>query len=128
MFQINSITSWVDGSFVYSTKEAWVNAMRSFKNGTLASRHLRRAFRRHTALPEPNVNESAVNSSTTDNSAPANEDMEEVVEEVDAATYEGEFPLKNTARVPLFNMPSPHQLTHMSPERMLGKLKETPRY
>ena len=28
------MTSWIDGSFVYSTSEAWVNAMRSFKNGT----------------------------------------------------------------------------------------------
>ena len=28
------MTSWIDGSFIYSTKEAWVNAMRSFANGT----------------------------------------------------------------------------------------------
>jgi dual oxidase len=28
------MTSWIDGSFVYSTKEAWVNAMRTFENGT----------------------------------------------------------------------------------------------
>ena len=28
------MTSWIDGSFVYSTKEAWVNAMRTFVNGT----------------------------------------------------------------------------------------------
>ncbi|XP_013145053.1 PREDICTED: dual oxidase [Papilio polytes] len=35
--QINQITSWIDGSFVYSTSEAWVNAMRSFQNGSLAS-------------------------------------------------------------------------------------------
>lgn len=25
------MTSWIDGSFVYSTSEAWVNAMRSFQ-------------------------------------------------------------------------------------------------
>ncbi|XP_065579570.1 dual oxidase-like isoform X2 [Artemia franciscana] len=31
--QTNRITSWIDGSFVYSTSEAWVNTMRSFKNG-----------------------------------------------------------------------------------------------
>ncbi|XP_047991381.1 dual oxidase isoform X1 [Leguminivora glycinivorella] len=35
--QINQITSWIDGSFVYSTSEAWVNAMRSFQNGSLSS-------------------------------------------------------------------------------------------
>jgi len=33
--QQNAMTSWIDGSFVYSTKESWVNAMRSFENGTL---------------------------------------------------------------------------------------------
>lgn len=33
--QQNSMTSWIDASFVYSTKESWVNAMRSFENGTL---------------------------------------------------------------------------------------------
>ncbi|XP_065202273.1 dual oxidase [Planococcus citri] len=33
--QINRVTSWIDGSFIYSTSEAWVNAMRSFVNGTL---------------------------------------------------------------------------------------------
>jgi len=35
--QINRMTSWIDGSFVYSTSEAWVNAMRSFSNGTFKS-------------------------------------------------------------------------------------------
>lgn len=34
MFKINRVTSWIDGSFIYSTSEAWVNAMRSFVNGT----------------------------------------------------------------------------------------------
>ena len=34
--QQNAMTSWIDGSFVYSTKESWVNAMRSFQNGTLS--------------------------------------------------------------------------------------------
>ncbi|CAL1263202.1 unnamed protein product [Larinioides sclopetarius] len=33
--QLNQMTSWIDGSFVYSTSEAWVNSMRSFENGTL---------------------------------------------------------------------------------------------
>ncbi|XP_076326783.1 dual oxidase-like isoform X2 [Tachypleus tridentatus] len=32
--QVNLMTSWIDGSFVYSTSEAWVNSMRSFQNGT----------------------------------------------------------------------------------------------
>ena len=32
--QINSKTSWLDGSFIYSTSEAWLNTMRSFENGT----------------------------------------------------------------------------------------------
>ena len=29
------MTAWIDGSFIYSTSEAWLNAMRSFQNGTL---------------------------------------------------------------------------------------------
>ncbi|XP_016945189.3 dual oxidase [Drosophila suzukii] len=33
--QINQMTAWIDGSFIYSTSEAWLNAMRSFHNGTL---------------------------------------------------------------------------------------------
>ena len=33
-FQINKVTSWIDGSFVYSSSEAWANTMRSFKNGS----------------------------------------------------------------------------------------------
>ena len=28
------MTSWIDASFVYSTREAWVNSMRSFQNGS----------------------------------------------------------------------------------------------
>ncbi|CAG9862185.1 unnamed protein product [Phyllotreta striolata] len=32
--QVNQVTSWIDGSFIYSTSEPWVNTMRSFKNGS----------------------------------------------------------------------------------------------
>ncbi|XP_075237286.1 dual oxidase isoform X2 [Lycorma delicatula] len=32
--QINRVTSWIDGSFIYSTSEAWASAMRSFRNGS----------------------------------------------------------------------------------------------
>ncbi|XP_046466415.1 dual oxidase isoform X1 [Neodiprion pinetum] len=32
--QINKVTSWIDGSFIYSGSEAWTNTMRSFKNGS----------------------------------------------------------------------------------------------
>lgn len=28
------VTSWIDGSFIYSTSETWLNTMRSFENGT----------------------------------------------------------------------------------------------
>jgi dual oxidase len=38
--QLNLVTSWIDGSFVYSTYEAWLNQMRSFRNGTLRVDHL----------------------------------------------------------------------------------------
>ena len=33
--QSNKITAWIDGSFIYSTMEPWVNTMRSFQNGSL---------------------------------------------------------------------------------------------
>ena len=32
---MNRMTSWIDGSFVYSSQEAWVSTMRSYKNGRL---------------------------------------------------------------------------------------------
>lgn len=35
LLQINQMTAWIDGSFIYSTSEAWLNAMRTFHNGTL---------------------------------------------------------------------------------------------
>ncbi|RWS29848.1 dual oxidase-like protein, partial [Leptotrombidium deliense] len=37
--QINLVTSWIDGSFVYSTSETWLNTMRTFRNGTFISEH-----------------------------------------------------------------------------------------
>jgi dual oxidase len=33
--QINERTSWIDASFLYSTQEPWVAALRSFENGSL---------------------------------------------------------------------------------------------
>lgn len=33
---MNEKTSWIDASFLYSTQEPWVAALRSWKNGTLA--------------------------------------------------------------------------------------------
>ena len=33
--QKNKISSWIDGSFIYSTSEPWVNTMRTFINGSL---------------------------------------------------------------------------------------------
>ena len=32
---MNLMTSWIDGSFVYSSQEAWVATMRSYRNGSL---------------------------------------------------------------------------------------------
>ena len=29
------MTTWIDGSFIYSQQEAWVSTMRSYRNGTL---------------------------------------------------------------------------------------------
>uniref|UniRef100_T1IYT7 NAD(P)H oxidase (H2O2-forming) n=1 Tax=Strigamia maritima TaxID=126957 RepID=T1IYT7_STRMM len=56
--QINSMTSWIDGSFVYSTSEAWVNAMRSFENGKfrIDEDHLERNHPPRNKLRVPLVN------------------------------------------------------------------------
>ena len=35
LLQKNKITAWIDGSFIYSTLEPWINIMRTFENGTL---------------------------------------------------------------------------------------------
>uniref|UniRef100_A0A915BN44 NAD(P)H oxidase (H2O2-forming) n=1 Tax=Parascaris univalens TaxID=6257 RepID=A0A915BN44_PARUN len=34
--KVNERTSWIDASFLYSTQEPWVAALRSWRNGTLA--------------------------------------------------------------------------------------------
>lgn len=37
ILQLNQVSSWIDGSFIYSTSEPWVNTMRSFRNGTFST-------------------------------------------------------------------------------------------
>ncbi|CAG0912911.1 unnamed protein product, partial [Notodromas monacha] len=143
--QINAITSWIDGSFVYSTMEAWVNTMRSFRNGTFVSRTLSRR-----SAPSSSNQRRPVESAKTNESSAASEDaaaaaagvggseeanttepqllvdaesnmivVEDAADGATSPSFEGEFPPKNKARVPLFNFPNPHQLRQMSPERML---------
>lgn len=34
--QLNEITPWIDGGLMYGVTKAWADALRSFKNGTLA--------------------------------------------------------------------------------------------
>lgn len=60
-FQINKVTSWIDGSFIYSSSEAWANTMRSFSNGSLLMEKKRQFPVRNTMRaplfnhPSPNV-------------------------------------------------------------------------
>lgn len=51
--QTNAMTSWIDASFVYSTSEAWVNTLRSFRNGSLKSNSSLANFppRNHERVP-----------------------------------------------------------------------------
>ncbi|XP_065342525.1 dual oxidase [Cloeon dipterum] len=93
--QVNRASSWIDGSFVYSTSEAWVNAMRSFQNGSFL-----------TAAADPLSN--AANSTKE----------EQDKDEAQAASIELSMPPKNHARVPLFNSPAPHVLRMFNPERL----------
>ncbi|XP_043467959.1 dual oxidase isoform X1 [Leptopilina heterotoma] len=59
--QINKVTSWIDGSFIYSSSEAWANTMRSFSNGSLLMEKRRQFPVRNTMRaplfnhPSPNV-------------------------------------------------------------------------
>ena len=34
ILQLNYVTSWIDGSFIYSTSEVHLNTMRTFRNGS----------------------------------------------------------------------------------------------
>ncbi|XP_030768152.1 dual oxidase [Sitophilus oryzae] len=50
--QLNQATSWIDGSFIYSTSEPWVSAMRSFHNGTfLTDRSGKMPVRNYKKVP-----------------------------------------------------------------------------
>ncbi len=71
--QLNRMTSWIDGSFIYSSQEAWVSTMRTYVNGSLKW--------------------------------------------MDGAPG---MPPYNLERVPLFNVPSPHVMRRLNPERMFG--------
>ncbi len=42
--QVNDVTSWIDGSVLYGTNEAWLTMMRSFENGTLSEGNDGRGF------------------------------------------------------------------------------------
>ena len=85
------MTSWIDGSFIYSSKEAWISSMRSYSgDGKL----------KVMGDGEENAKGSKIN-------IPPHKGM----------------PPYNTERVPLFNLPSPHLMKNLNPERMFGKLK-----
>jgi dual oxidase len=103
--QLNRVTSWIDGSFIYSTSEAWVNAMRSFKNGSF-----------NTAAAELVASATNVTKEEQD------------VDEAHAASIELSMPPKNLARVPLFNSPAPHVLRMFDPERLYCEYRPLAKY
>ena len=37
MFQLNEISSWMDGTLTYGPNKAWTDVLRSYKNGRLKS-------------------------------------------------------------------------------------------
>ena len=37
VLQVNYVSSWIDASFVYGRSQVWVNCMRAFKGGKLAT-------------------------------------------------------------------------------------------
>jgi hypothetical protein len=119
------MTSWIDGSFIYSTSEAWVNAMRSFHNGTFLTAAHEAQLLSEAESPVPVA--SATSGNVSSAAAPAvftNTSEQEAVEEEEededeaAARRELSMPPKNRARVPLFNSPAPHVLRMFDPERL----------
>ncbi|XP_071446049.1 dual oxidase [Hetaerina americana] len=93
--QTNRMTSWIDGSFVYSTSEAWMNSMRSFHNGTFRC---------------GDEEEDADGVVVAKRWALEGEDAETMAR--------SQMPPRNKGRVPLFNAPVPHVLRNLSPERL----------
>lgn len=95
--QINKVTSWIDGSFIYSTSETWLNTMRSFDgHGTLKMVH--------------NV-----------------EDLASTVSKLLDTTFDNlnspapqlfGYPIRNKHRAPLINAAPAHHLRMKTPERM----------
>ena len=85
---MNRMTSWIDGSFIYSCQEAWVSTMRSYTNGQL------KWMGDQEREQQPGTNGTG---------------------------FVG-MPPYNLERVPLFNIPTPHLLRPLSPERMFREI------
>lgn len=101
--QINRVTSWIDGSFIYSTSEAWLNTMRSFDGrGTL----------KMVASPNsPHGQESALDAASAAAAA-----MLAGGEEMPMSLFG--YPMRNKKRAPLINQMPAHHLKVKNAERM----------
>lgn len=142
--QLNKVTSWIDGSFVYSTSETWLNTMRSFDGrGTLkmvasphsSSKSIKQTeLNLDTLLMDPLAVGSALASSLTsslkgtnaDDKTAANAETGPREPEDELADQLGKeapmslfgYPMRNKKRAPLINQMPAHHLKMKTAERM----------
>lgn len=136
--QMNRVTSWIDGSFIYSTSETWLNTMRSFNGrGTLkmvasaeqpasaspaaaaSAAHDRppAELNLDTLLMDPLAVGSALASSLTSSLAGAAKPETADADQQAPMSLFG-YPMRNKKRAPLINQMPAHHLKMKTAERM----------
>lgn len=143
--QVNKVTSWIDGSFIYSTSETWLNTMRSFDGkGTLkmvgspysssSPNSIKQTeYNLDTLLIDPLAVGSALASLATNTlsqkSAASqnnnNNNKQQHVAEMPTPLSASEapmslfgYPMRNKMRAPLINQMPAHHLKMKTAERM----------
>jgi len=133
--QVNKVTSWIDGSFIYSTSETWLNTMRSFDGrGTLkmvgspASSPSGNSLKQtelnlDTLLVDPAALSTALGSSLPSLTAAGGETAPRRSSELIGGTNEAPmslfgYPVRNKKRAPLINQMPAHHLKMKTAERM----------
>lgn len=132
--QINRVTSWIDGSFIYSTSETWLNTMRSFDGrGTLKMVSTPQVFKDASSPQQPqhlplNSNgqliqsllEAAASAAglTPKTSGLQKEPMkaEQMMASMPMSLFG--YPVRNKLRAPLINHMPAHHLKMKTAERM----------
>lgn len=134
--QINRVTSWIDGSFVYSSSETWLNTMRSFDGrGTLkmvSTASQQAQSTESTTSPKTPVTTTTTTTTSSPKMGTINNQLIGSLLEAVAASNEMSsaemmasmpmslfgYPVRNKQRAPLINHMPAHHLTMKTAERM----------